>query len=101
MAEPNLQEIHDFLIGIAHVAGSTIISANPSTVDTKKNCMAFSNHTSSLPEKLILTPSIASDLVTETDKAVEDLVSGSLKSAYPDYSCSSPLASSRKPPADR
>lgn len=65
MADLNLQEIHDFLVSIAQKAGSMIISANPSTVDTKKN---------------------SSDLVTETDKAVEDLVSTSLKSAYPDYS---------------
>ena len=28
----------------------------------------------------------ASDLVTETDKAVEDMVSSSLKSKFPDYS---------------
>ncbi|KAL9607244.1 MAG: hypothetical protein Q9167_007822 [Letrouitia subvulpina] len=65
MAEANLQEINDFLIELAKKAGSMIISANPSTVDTKKN---------------------SSDLVTETDKAVEDLISSSLKAAYPDYS---------------
>ncbi|KAL8931489.1 MAG: hypothetical protein Q9216_007184, partial [Gyalolechia sp. 2 TL-2023] len=65
MAEPNLQEVHDFLVGLAQQAATMIISANPSTVDTKKN---------------------SSDLVTETDKAVEDLISKSLKSAYPDYS---------------
>ena len=39
MAEPNLQEIHDFLFDIALKAGDMITSANPSTVDTKKNCM--------------------------------------------------------------
>ena len=38
MAEPNLQEIHDFLFDIALKAGDMITSANPSTVDTKKNC---------------------------------------------------------------
>lgn len=38
MEEPNLQEIHDFLLGVAKKAGQMITSANPSTVDTKKNC---------------------------------------------------------------
>ena len=38
MDDPNLQEIHDFLIGLARKAGQMIASANPSTVDTKKNC---------------------------------------------------------------
>ncbi|KAL8752487.1 MAG: hypothetical protein Q9184_005721 [Pyrenodesmia sp. 2 TL-2023] len=65
MGEPNLQEIHDFLVGLAQQAGKMIVSANPSSVDTKKN---------------------SSDLVTETDKAVEDLVSSSLESRYPNYS---------------
>ncbi|KAL8934906.1 MAG: hypothetical protein Q9211_004985 [Gyalolechia sp. 1 TL-2023] len=31
MGEPNLQEIHDFLLGLAQKAGTMIISANPST----------------------------------------------------------------------
>lgn len=39
MADPNLQEIHDFLIDLARKAGEMITSANPSRVDTKKNCM--------------------------------------------------------------
>ncbi|KAL8756069.1 MAG: hypothetical protein Q9199_003204 [Rusavskia elegans] len=64
MTDPNFQEIHDFLVGLAQQAGPKIASANPSTVDTKKN---------------------SSDLVTETDKAVEDLISSSCRSAYPDY----------------
>ena len=38
MDDPNLQEIHDFLIDLARKAGQMIASANPSTVDTKKNC---------------------------------------------------------------
>lgn len=33
----------------------------------------------------MLSKTVAADLVTETDKAVEDMVSNSLKSAYPDY----------------
>ncbi|KAL9123513.1 MAG: hypothetical protein Q9217_007057, partial [Psora testacea] len=65
MAEPDLQEIHDSLFDLALRAGDMITSAHPSTVDTKKN---------------------SSDLVTETDKAVEEMVSSSLKSIYPDYS---------------
>ena len=48
MAEPNIQEIHDFLINLAQKAGAVIISANPSTVDTKKNCrlriISLKNH---------------------------------------------------------
>ncbi|KAL2038771.1 hypothetical protein N7G274_008529 [Stereocaulon virgatum] len=64
---PNLQEIHDFLFTLALRAGDMITSANPalSPVDTKKN---------------------SSDLVTETDKAVEDMVSSSLKAKFPSYS---------------
>jgi len=39
--EPQLKEIHDFLIDVAKKAGEMIIAANPSTVtaDSKKNCM--------------------------------------------------------------
>ena len=38
MASPNLHEIHDALYDIALKAGDAITSANPSTIDTKKNC---------------------------------------------------------------
>ena len=38
MGEPNLKEIHDLLLDVAKKAGQMIVSANPSTVDTKKNC---------------------------------------------------------------
>lgn len=67
MSTPNLVEIHDVLIDIARQAGDKITSAHPSVsaIDTKKN---------------------SSDLVTETDKAVEDLVSATLKTKYPSYS---------------
>lgn len=81
---PNLDEIHDFLIGLAHKAGVMIISAHPSSaaaVGTKVN---------------------SSDLVTETDKAVEDMVSTALKAEYPDYIFlgeESSTASSRLTPA--
>ena len=35
---PKLQEIHDVLYDVALKAGEVITSANPSTIDTKKNC---------------------------------------------------------------
>ncbi|KAL8707683.1 MAG: hypothetical protein Q9220_007345 [cf. Caloplaca sp. 1 TL-2023] len=63
-SQPDLQAIHDFLVSLAQKAGPMITAANPSTVDTKKN---------------------SSDLVTETDKAVEDLISSSCRSTYPHY----------------
>lgn len=67
MADINLQEIHDFLISIAKKAGDMITSARPSTAvsGSKKN---------------------SADLVTETDQAVEKMVSTSLKEKYPNYS---------------
>ncbi|MCJ1379300.1 hypothetical protein MMC17_002401 [Xylographa soralifera] len=67
MAEPDLQDIHDLLVETAMQAGEMITSAHPSTstTDTKKN---------------------SSDLVTETDQAVENMVSSALKSRYPSYS---------------
>lgn len=84
MAEPNLQEIHDFLFDIALKAGDMITSANPSTVDTKKNCTL--NQFIQIEDTSLILHAAASDLVTETDKAVEDMVSSSLKSKFPDYS---------------
>ena len=69
-SSPNLQKIHDFLFELAIKAGDMITSANPSHVDTKKN---------------------SSDLVTETDKAVEDMVSSTLKKGYPEYAYYSPI----------
>ena len=38
MAEPDLNKIHDLLVSIAEKAGWMITTANPTTVDTKKNC---------------------------------------------------------------
>ena len=63
-SSPDLNAIHDFLFSLALKAGDMVTSANPSKVDTKKN---------------------SSDLVTETDKAVEDMISSTLKKEYPDY----------------
>ncbi|KAF6838126.1 inositol monophosphatase, partial [Colletotrichum musicola] len=64
MADLNLQEIHDTLLDIASEAGKMIMAANPSSIDqgTKLNSV---------------------DIVTETDQAVEKMVSTRLSSAYP------------------
>ncbi|KAF2738081.1 inositol monophosphatase [Polyplosphaeria fusca] len=66
MADINLQEIHDFMISIAKKAGEMITSAVPTTgtAGSKKNSV---------------------DLVTETDQAVEKLISTSLRSKYPSF----------------
>ncbi|ERF76675.1 hypothetical protein EPUS_02214 [Endocarpon pusillum Z07020] len=62
----NLKEIHDVLITIAKEAGSIITGAKPLTdgVGSKKNSV---------------------DLVTETDKAVEKMVSHTLCAKYPTF----------------
>ncbi|KAF2500594.1 inositol monophosphatase [Lophium mytilinum] len=64
MADLDLQEIHDYLVSLAHKAGEMITSAHPTTSasGTKKN---------------------SADLVTETDRAVETLISTSLHTHYP------------------
>ncbi|KAI9751550.1 MAG: hypothetical protein M1815_001077 [Lichina confinis] len=66
MAKPNLQQVHDDLRELAYEAGHMMRAANPSTVTSgsKKNSV---------------------DLVTETDQAVERMVSKRLRSRYPDY----------------
>ncbi|KAI0171864.1 inositol monophosphatase [Hypoxylon sp. FL1284] len=66
MADLNLQEIHDKLISIAHEAGRMILSANPTDIATG-------------------TKLNSADIVTETDKAVEALVSSRLSEAYPTF----------------
>ena len=39
-AEPNLNNIHDFLVELAKKAGEMMLAANPSAIatDSKKNC---------------------------------------------------------------
>jgi len=67
MSAVNLREVHDFLVGVAYRAGDMIITATPTTSEalgTKKN---------------------TADLVTETDQAVEKMVSAALRENYPDY----------------
>lgn len=87
MANINLQEIHKFLFETAIKAGNMITSAHPLRIDTKKNCsIVFPNMLSNWLQLTDWSHATASDLVTETDKAVEDMVSKSLKDKYPDYS---------------
>lgn len=50
MEMPDLQEIHDTLLEVARKAGDMIISATPSTVDTKINCKVFACPNYSLAE---------------------------------------------------
>ncbi|KAE8445394.1 hypothetical protein EG329_013407 [Mollisiaceae sp. DMI_Dod_QoI] len=66
MAGLNLQEIHDLLVSVAHEAGQMMLAATPSYLSsgTKKN---------------------SADLVTETDQAVEKMVSTRLSSSYPSF----------------
>lgn len=66
MADIDLRDIHDTLVTIAKQAGERILSATPSPdgVGSKKNSV---------------------DLVTETDRAVEVLVSSTLREKYPNY----------------
>ncbi|PSK43986.1 Inositol monophosphatase 2 [Elsinoe australis] len=66
MSDINLQEVHDFLISVAKKAGEMITSARPKTSvsGSKKN---------------------SADLVTETDQAIEKMVSTSLKDKFPSY----------------
>ncbi|KAK4221740.1 3-phytase A [Podospora fimiseda] len=65
--EINLPEIRDVLVSLAFEAGRMILNANPSATaaDTKLNAV---------------------DIVTETDKAVETLISTKLTSLYPSFS---------------
>jgi myo-inositol-1(or 4)-monophosphatase len=82
MSDLNLQEIHDLLVKVAHQAGQKILAANPRTLgsDTKLNCML------PLPPLMILhSHFLAADLVTETDKAVETMVSTELMGKYPNF----------------
>ncbi|KAI0387697.1 inositol monophosphatase [Hypomontagnella monticulosa] len=66
MTDLNLQEIHDKLVSVAHEAGRMILSANPTDIATG-------------------TKLNSADIVTETDKAVEALVSSRLSEAYPSF----------------
>lgn len=82
MAAPNLEKIHDFLVSLAFQAGDIITNALPGTGGTgskKNSTLAFS---CKAKPKLIFP---GADLVTEYDRAVENMISTSLKDKYPDY----------------
>ena len=66
MSGVDFQEVHDFLIEVAYRAGEMITAATPNAADAgeKKNSV---------------------DLVTETDQAVEKMVSTRLRDKYPDF----------------
>lgn len=88
MTERDLGKIHDLLVSIAEKAGWMITTANPSTVDTKKNCKrprCLIQGGAVLVGTTELTSSLASDLVTETDKAVEKMVFETLRAEHPTY----------------
>ncbi|BAE62636.1 putative inositol monophosphatase [Aspergillus flavus] len=63
---PDLNHIHDSLIEIAYKAGEIIMGALPTTdgIGSKKN---------------------SADLVTQYDRAVEEMIRTALKEKYPDY----------------
>ncbi|EON96424.1 putative inositol monophosphatase protein [Phaeoacremonium minimum UCRPA7] len=67
MAEVNLQEIHDTLLSIAFEAGRMIMAANPDDISTGTKLNSV-------------------DIVTETDQAVEKMVSTRLQNKYPTFS---------------
>ncbi|KAL2263769.1 hypothetical protein VTK26DRAFT_5176 [Humicola hyalothermophila] len=66
MASVDLQKVHDTLVSVAFEAGRMILAANPSSIppDTKLNAV---------------------DIVTETDRAVERMVSSRLRAAFPTF----------------
>ncbi|EKV08505.1 Inositol monophosphatase, putative [Penicillium digitatum] len=66
MENPNLNEIHDFLVSLAFKAGDIINSALPETTGTGSKMNS-------------------ADLVTEYDRAVENMISTSLREKYPHY----------------
>ena len=68
MGTVNLREVHNFLVEVAYKAGHMIRNARPNAAAAgeKKNSV---------------------DLVTETDQAVEKMVSTTLKKKYPDFRC--------------
>ncbi|KGO76682.1 Inositol monophosphatase [Penicillium italicum] len=66
MENPNLNEIHDFLVSLAFKAGDIINNALPETSGTGSKMNS-------------------ADLVTEYDRAVENMISTSLREKYPHY----------------
>lgn len=82
MDATQLKEIHDFLLSLAYKAGDIINNALPdsSGTDLKKNSLfAFP---APQPKRLI---DPGADLVTQYDRAVENMISSSLREKYPEY----------------
>jgi myo-inositol-1(or 4)-monophosphatase len=75
MGDIDLPALRDHLIAIAIKAGSMITRASATT-----SLLSDGNGSGSLSTK-----KNSADLVTETDKAVEDFISSELKAAYPDF----------------
>ncbi|KAH7022521.1 hypothetical protein EDB80DRAFT_745007 [Ilyonectria destructans] len=67
MAEIDLQAVHDEMVAVAYQAGVMILAANPADIDTDTKLNSV-------------------DIVTETDKGVEAMVSARLSTAFPDIS---------------
>ncbi|KAK5660489.1 hypothetical protein OQA88_13037 [Cercophora sp. LCS_1] len=66
MADINLVEIHDALVALAFEAGRMILAADPSSISTGSKMNS-------------------ADIVTETDRAVEALISARLRTLYPTH----------------
>ena len=83
----DLEEVHEYLIHLAYDAGAMILAATPSSVgaENKKNCTP--SHSSSTASRLCswADGNAAADLVTETDRAVELMITESLQTKYPDF----------------
>jgi myo-inositol-1(or 4)-monophosphatase len=84
MANLDLREIHDFAVDLAKKAGEMILKASnsrlssiASTVSEKKNC------TPQISESQLIV--LATDLVTETDNAVEEMVKSAIANKYRDH----------------
>ncbi|KAI2003558.1 hypothetical protein LOZ51_000638 [Ophidiomyces ophidiicola] len=89
---PNLQDIHDCFLELAEKAGEMITGAKPlvNAAGSKKNSTSrYGWMYEPIPEGLLtgylLSTYIGSDLVTETDRAVEKMVSTELQRRYPHY----------------
>ncbi|KIW66797.1 hypothetical protein PV04_06091 [Phialophora macrospora] len=74
MGDIDLPALRDHLIAVAIKAGSMITQAS--------SAMSLPSNGSS---SSLSTKKNSADLVTETDKAVEDFISSDLKAAYPDF----------------
>ncbi|KAK7408166.1 hypothetical protein QQX98_009695 [Neonectria punicea] len=65
MADLDLKAVHNEMVSVAYEAGVMILAANPADIDTDTKLNSV-------------------DIVTETDKGVEKMVSARLSAAFPD-----------------